>query len=268
MSTLGKIINEHIEWRGQILLLAKADIIKTYSGAALGWAWAIVKPVMTILVFWWAFTYGLRSSASVNGYAFALWMIPGFMAWFYMSDMLNKGAAAVRKYKFLVTKMKFPVSTIPTFTAIANIVIHVFLMVIVCIIFVLTGHFPDIYWLQTFFYMALMLLFWTGWALFASMLGAMSKDFINLVKSIGTVIFWTSGIMWDVNTIDIPWLQNVLYFNPVTYLATGYRNCFIYKVWFWEEPQQLVIFIAMTIVMLALAVWSYKKLIKEIPDVL
>ena len=210
MSTLGKIINEHIEWRGQILLLAKADIIKTYSGAALGWAWAIVKPVMTILVFWWAFTYGLRSSASVNGYAFALWMIPGFMAWFYMSDMLNKGAAAVRKYKFLVTKMKFPVSTIPTFTAIANIVIHVFLMVIVCIIFVLTGHFPDLYWLQTFFYMALMLLFWTGWALFASMLGAMSKDFINLVKSIGTVIFWTSGIMWDVNTIDIPWLQNVL----------------------------------------------------------
>ena len=116
--------------------------------------------------------------------------------------------------------------------------------------------------------MALMLIFWTAWGLFSSMLGAMSKDFINLVKSLSTPLFWMSGIMWDVNSIDIPWLQTVLYFNPVTYLATGYRNCFIYKVWFWEEPQQLVIFLAMMIVMIALAVWSYKKLIKEIPDVL
>lgn len=268
MSTIRKIIDEHVEWRGQVLLLAKADIIKTYSGAALGWAWAIVKPVMTITVFWWAFTYGLRGGGAVNGFPFALWMIPGFMAWFYMSDMLQQGAQAIRKYRFLVTKMKFPVSTIPTFTAIAKLAIHLCLMVIVCMIFVITGHMPDLYWLQVFFYMALMLIFWTSWGLFASMLGAMSHDFINLIKALGTPIFWMSGIMWDVNNIDIPWLQQALYFNPVTYLATGYRNCFIYKVWFWEEPQQLVIFIAMTIVMIAAALWAYKKLIREIPDVL
>ena len=38
MSTIRTIINEHIEWRGQILKLAKSDLSKTYSGAALGWA--------------------------------------------------------------------------------------------------------------------------------------------------------------------------------------------------------------------------------------
>ena len=268
MGTLKYIVREHLDWRSQILLLAKADIIKTYSGAALGWAWALIKPVMTIAVFYFAFTYGLRAGGGVNGYGFALWMIPGFMAWFYMSDMLQQGANAVRKYKYLVTKMKFPVSTIPTFTALAKLAIHICLMIIVCLIFMATGHMPDIYWLQTFFYMLMMLIFWTAWGLFASMLGAMSRDFINLVKSLGTPIFWLSGIMWDVNTIGIPWLQNLLYFNPVTYLATGYRNCFIYKVWFWEEPLQLVIFLGLTIVMIGMAIWSYNKLIKEIPDVL
>ncbi|MDO4394002.1 MAG: ABC transporter permease [Bacillota bacterium] len=268
MNTFKHILKEHSEWRSQILLLAKADIIKTYSGAALGWAWALIKPVMTITVFWFAFTYGIRQGDSVNGYGFALWMIPGFMAWFYMSDMLQQGANAVRKYKYLVTKMKFPVSTIPTFTALAKLTIHICLMLIVCVIFVATGHMPDLYWIQTFFYMLMMLIFWTSWGLFASMLGAMSKDFINLVKSLGTPIFWLSGIMWDVNRIDIVWLQKLLYFNPVTYLATGYRNCFIYKVWFWEEPLQLVIFLGMMIIMIVLAMWSYNKLIKEIPDVL
>ena len=257
-----------MEWRGQIFLLAKADIIKTYSGAALGWIWAIVKPVITIFVFWFAFTYGIRAGGNINGYSFVLWMIPGFVAWFYMSDMLSQGAGAIRKYRYLVTKMKFPVSTIPTFVSIATLAVHVGLMVVVCLIFIVTGHFPDVYWIQILFYMFLMFLFWDAWALFASMLGAMSKDFVNLVKSLKTALFWFSGIMWDVNTIGIPWLKTVLYFNPITYIATGYRNCFIYKTWFWEEPLQLAIYIGMLVIMIILAVWSYKRLIKEIPDVL
>ena len=141
-------------------------------------------------------------------------------------------------------------------------------LVIVVLIFVCTGHFPDLYWRQIFFYMFLMVVFWIAWGLFASMLSAMSNDFLNLVKSISTAIFWLSGIMWDVNKIHIPWLQHLLYFNPVTYIATGYRNCFIYKVWFWEEARQLGIFIFLLLIMIILAIWAYRKLIKEIPDVL
>ena len=269
MSTLRDIILDHIAWRSQILKLAKSDIIKTYSGAALGWAWALVKPLITISVFWFAFTYGIRGgSGAVNGYPFALWMIPGFVAWFFMSDMLTQGANSIRKYSFLVTKMKFPIATIPTFVGISKLAVHICLMIITCLIFIVSGHFPDIYWLQVFVYMLFMLLFWVSWGLFSAMLAAMSKDFLNLVKSISTAIFWLSGIMWDVNTIGIPALQKILYFNPVTYIATGYRNCFIYKKWFWEEPLQLEIFIGMYIVMVILAVWSYNKLKKDIPDVL
>lgn len=269
LKTLRQVLTEHKRWRRQIFLLARADIVKTYSGAALGWAWALVKPVITISVFWFAFTYGLRGAAqAVNGFPFALWMIPGFIAWFYMSDMLTQGANGIRKYRYLVTKMKFPVSTIPTFISLSKLAIHICLMGIVALIFIMTGNMPNIYWIQLPVYMLLMFLFWTSWGLFASMLGAMSRDFINLIKSISTAVFWLSGIMWDVNTIGIPTLQKVLYFNPVTYLVTGYRNCFIYHKWFWEEGPQLGIFLGMLVVMMILALWSYKKLIREIPDVL
>ncbi len=268
MSTIREIWQEHVEWRGQILKLAKADIIKTYSGAALGWAWALIKPTLTIAVFWFAFTYGLRGGGPVSGYPFILWMIPGFTAWFFMGDMLNGGANAIRRYRYLVTKMKFPVSTIPTFVTLATLAIHIALLIIVMLIFVATGHYPDIYWLQIPIYMFFMTIFFVFWALFASMLGAMSRDFLNLVKSIKQPIFWMSGILWDVNKINIPWMQKVLYFNPITYIATGYRNCFIYKVWFWEEPLQLSIFILLFIITVLMALWAYKKLIREIPDVL
>lgn len=268
MNTIKTIIKEHIEWRSQIFKLAKADIIKTYSGAALGWAWAIVKPTVTILVFWFAFSIGLRGGGDKAGYPFILWMMSGMVAWFYMSDMITQGAGAIRKYKYLVTKMKFPVSTIPTFVGLANFSIHLCLLVIVMIIYMMFGYYPDAYFLQLPLYMLFMIMISIEWGLFSSMLSAMSSDFLNLVKSFTTAIFWMSGIMWDANTIHIRWLRILLYFNPVTYITNGYRNVFIYKTWLWNEPLQLALFAIVFVLMTLAAIWSYKKLIKEIPDVL
>ncbi len=63
---LGNILKEHKTYRQQILKLAKADLVKTYRGAALGWSWAIIKPAVTIFVYWFAFAIGLRAGKDVN----------------------------------------------------------------------------------------------------------------------------------------------------------------------------------------------------------
>ena len=56
--------------------------------------------------------------------------------------------------------------------------------------------------------------------------------------------------------------------NPVTYLIGGFRNCFINKIWFWQQPKRLLYFVIVTIILLILALWEYRKVRKEIPDVL
>lgn len=268
MKQLIQIIKEHIQYRQQILKLAKADLVKTYRGAALGWSWAIIKPTVTIFVYWFAFAIGLRASNTVSGYPFFLWLIVGLIPWFYMSDMLTQGTESLRRYSYLVTKMKFPISTIPTFVSISKIIVHIILMVLVVIIFAIFGYPPDVYMLQAFFYMILMFAFFTVWALFSSLIAAMSKDFLNLVKSFITAFFWLSGILWDANTITIPWLRRFLMLNPITFLANGYRNCFIEHTWFWEQPKRLIYFAISFTIMLLLAMWAYKKLRKEVADVL
>ena len=65
MKTLWKIIISHIQYRKQILQLAKTDLIKTYRGALLSWGWAILKPAITIAVYYFAFTVGLRTGKPV-----------------------------------------------------------------------------------------------------------------------------------------------------------------------------------------------------------
>ena len=265
---IGEIIKDHVAYMQQIFKLAKADLVKTYRGAALGWSWAIIKPAVTIFVYWFAFSIGLRMGGDVDGYPYFLWLISGLLPWFYMSEMITSGTDTIRKYSYLVTKMKFPVSTIPTFVSISKFIVHLLLVVIVILIFIFMGYPPDIYIVQLPFYMLCMFIFFTIWSLFSSLLASMSKDFGNLVKSMVTAVFWLSGILWNPETIAIPWLKKLLMLNPVTFITTGFRNCFIDHVWFFEQPKRLLYFVIITAIMLGIAIWTYKRLRKEIPDVL
>lgn len=268
MKTLLKIIKEHTSYKNQILKLARADLVKTYRGAALGWSWAVIKPAVTIFVYWFTFTVGLRAGKPVNGFPYFLWLIAGVIPWTYMSEMLIAGTDCIRRYSYLVTKMKFPVATIPTFVNISKFLIHAILIVIMIIIFIGFGFTPDIYLVQLPIYMLLTFAFFNVWGLFSSLLAVVSKDYSNLVKSFVSPLFWLSGIMWKVDTIKSATLRKILNLNPITFLVDGYRNCFINKVWFWEHPMRLLGFGIVLLILLILSVRVYKRLRKDIPDIL
>ena len=268
LETIKRIIGEHKLYKNQMFLLAKSHLLKTYRGAALGWAWAVIKPSVTLFVFWFAFTIGLRHGKPIAGYPYFLWLVAGFLPWFYMRDLITGGASCIRKYKHLVTKMKFPISIIPTFFNIANLYTHFALLAISIILFICFGFMPDKYLLQVPVYMLMMFMFFTVWALLAGLLSCISKDFQNLVVAFSSAIFWLSGIIYNVEDIQTGWIRVLLKFNPVTVISSGYRDSFIYKRWFWEDKVSLACFSVTFIVFTILALKSYKDLREEIPDVL
>ena len=150
----------------------------------------------------------------------------------------------------------------------ANLVVHFGLMLVLLGIYIAFGYMPTVYWMQLPLYMLLMFLFFTVWGLFAGVLSSISKDFLNLVKSLVQALFWLSGILYDANSINVGWIRSILLFNPVTLIVNGYRNSLIKQVWFFEDPTELRNFAIVFVIMLVLALWAYKKLKKDIPDVL
>ncbi len=262
-------VKEHIENFPQIFKLSIADLKKTYTGAALGWAWAIIKPIVNIFVYWFAIAVGLRQGGDVNGYPYILWLICGIIPWFFMSDAITGGTECIRKYSYLVTKMKYPVSTIPTHTNLSKMFIHIIITLVVIMIFWFSGYPPTVYLLQLPLYTIFMFFFFNAWALFAGLVSAMSRDFSNLVKSFNVAVFWLSGILWNIeNVADSPVLYGLMMMNPVTFLCYGYRNCFVNHTWFFEKPTSLWYFLGWYVFMVVLSLWAHKKLRKEIPDVL
>ena len=268
MSIVSEIFHEHVDYSEQIFKMAKTDLVRTYRASALGWLWAIIKPVVTIFIYWFAMSIGLRSGKPHGDYPYFFWLVSGLVPWFYMSDMLNRGTDCMRKYRYLITKIHYPVSTIPTFVSTSNMFVQFILLTVVYIIFCVGGFFPGLFTLQIFFYLILDFLFFTAWSLFAAPIAALSQDFANLVKSFVFALLWVSGIFYDVDSLHTKWIVWILRANPITYLASGFRESFLRQDWFWEHPLRLGVILAELIIMFLLSWWSYKKLRKEMPDVL
>lgn len=61
--TIVTIVRDHIDYRKQIFKLAGSDLRRTYRASALGWSWAIIKPLVTIFVYWFAFAIACAAAA-------------------------------------------------------------------------------------------------------------------------------------------------------------------------------------------------------------
>ena len=268
------ILREHKHRGKQIFILAKAEIVKTYKGSLLGSAWAIIKPVLTLFIYWFAFVIGLRAGKAIHHVPFFEFMLPGFVAWFFMNDAILGGSRCIRRNSQYVRKMSFPVSTIMTFSTLSDLFIHLILTALMYVYLVIAGYAPSVYNIQFFLFCPLMFLFFLFLSWSTATMSAFSRDFQNLIFSLMTAFFWLSGIIWDSYTISSKLIRKILLFNPITYCANGYRKAFIYNVWFWQDPsgkfvlEETIIFLIELVVVALLGVFNYNRLRKRLPDVL
>lgn len=268
---LGTVLKENWQWRNQIGRLAVFELVKKSRGAVLSWAWFFVRPAIYLFCFWFALEIGLRAARSTgldSGVPYIIWLASGLIPWFFMQDMITSGSDVLKHFSYLVTKVKFPISAIPTIHATASFIIHIMLVVCLFIMFAISGVPWDIHLIQVPIIMIIMFIFWDAFSMLVSHLAAFSKDMSNLMRALSTPLFWLSGIIFDLSAIKIDWIQSIMNFNPVTTYATVMRDAFCYKTWFWEDPGLTFGFAVVFIVTVVLALFVYSKLNKEVADVL
>jgi len=263
-----KIIAEHAGFARQIWRLSWSDLRKSHRGAILGWSWVIIQPLIMLGFYWFIIAIGFRSD-SIRGksYEYLPWLISGLCAWFFVSDMINAGVGAFRRYKFLIVKTRFPVATIPTIVTISNLIVHGILLAI-CLAYLYVNGYIAAQWIQLPIYTLLATAFMWCWAVFAAPIGAISKDFSQLVKSLMRVLVWVSGILWSIGNVHVHWLREIMELNPIYFIAEGYRKSLIYHEWFFKDLHGLILFTAELLVLATAAVITYKRLRKELVDIL
>ena len=273
LSALGTILKDNWEWRKQISRLSLFELKKKSRGAVLSWAWFFIKPAMYIFCFWFALEVGLRVGRTMGEGAppYLLWLCAGLIPWFFMQDMLSPGSDVLHRYKYLVNKVKFPLSGISTLFTLATLFVNVVLFIILFCIYAAYGMPFDIYLLQVPILLILMAVFWDMFSIFSSQLSGMSKDFGQLISALKQPFFWLSGIIFNMSIIaqtSIGWVADLMVLNPVTFFAYAFRDAFCEKVWFWEDPMFIGGFAIVFAITFFLMLFTYKNLNEEVADVL
>ena len=117
------IMREHWQNRGMLWNLSKNDFKARYATSFLGVAWAYVQPLCTLLVFWFVFQVGLRS-ADIGGIPFIVWYAPAYLIWTFFQDAVANMTNCIKDYNYLVRKVHFKISLIPTVKLIPGIFVH------------------------------------------------------------------------------------------------------------------------------------------------
>ncbi len=248
--------------------MAQVTLTKRYSGSALGSAWSVVKPIIFVFAYWFAMTIGIRASRPINGIPYILWLVPGIIPWFYISDAMTVGGSAIRSNSHFVTKMVYPVATLPVSEVLSLYFVHLVMMSLTVAVFVVSGYGLNIYFLQLPYYLLCGLVFTTVMAVLLSALTAMSQDVKEAVRSTMTLLFWLSPVLWSADKITSPVIRTIVLMNPIAYITAGYRNTFVNQRWFFEDLQYSIYFWALMTVMALLASYVFTKLEPEFADVL
>lgn len=266
--TLVDIVGDNYRWGKQIFRLAKFELVKKSRGAVLSWAWFFIKPAVYIFCFWFALEIGLRAGGVAEGAPpYILWLCAGLIPWFFMQEILGAGIDVFHRYPYLVSKIKFPLSGISTVYTMAMLFVQLMLQAGLLVIYFACGQGPDIHLLQIPLLLLMLFFFWDIFSMLCSQLSAMSKDFFNMMKALSTPFFWLSGVIFNVENIQIDWLRTTLDFNPITFFARAFRAAYYDKVWFWEDTSALIGFCVVFLVTLVCMLLIYKKLHKEVADV-
>lgn len=260
------LAKELIQNRTMILRLGKNDFKTRFAGSYLGIIWAFIQPVVTVLVYWFVFQVGFRSSP-VGDFPFVLWLTTGMVPWFFFSEAWNSGTNSLIDYTYLVKKVVFNISTIPVVKIVSALFVHVFFVVFTMFLYILYGYNPDIYWVQVVYYSFCLLVMVTALAYLCSAIMVFFRDLSQVISVVLQVGIWLSCIMWSVDMLPerVRW---VMYFNPIYYIVSGYRSALITKEWFWEMPYQTLGFWAFIVILMSVGVNIFNKLRVHFADVL
>ena len=254
--------------RKLVLSLAKNDFKTKYAGSYLGIVWAFIQPIVTILVYWFVFSVGLKAG-TVSDYPVVLYLVSGIVPWFFFQDALNGGTNALIEYNYLVKKVVFKISILPIVKIISALFVHVFFVAFALILCACYGYTPSLYTLQIIYYSVCTFLFVLGLVYATSAIVIFFRDLTQIISIFLQVGVWLTPIMWDINMLSShPWLIKLFKLNPMYYVVTGYRDSMLGHIGIWNHASWTIYFWVVTILLFGLGSVIFKRLKPHFADVL
>jgi lipopolysaccharide transport system permease protein len=257
-------------YRGLFYFLAWRDILVRYKQTAIGIAWSVLRPLLTIFVM--AFIGWLFNSNVPSGVPRILLVTAATLPWQFFASAFSEASNSLVVNSNLLTKVYFPRLIVPASTVIVCLIDFLISFVILVGMMFYYKFLPgiNIIFLPLFLLLALLTAMGTG--LYIAALNVKYRDFRYVIPFIVQFGLYVSPIAFSssdiYNSAKIPQTVKYIYsLNPMVSVIDGFRWCILGEaspIYF----NGFFISILISILFLFIGILYFRKMEKSFADVI
>ncbi|MBS1250396.1 MAG: Teichoic acid translocation permease protein TagG [Chloroflexi bacterium] len=253
-------------WRYRELMffLTWRDIKVRYKQTLLGAAWAVIRPLVTMVVF--TLIFGRVAKLDSEGVPYQLFSFTALLPWQLFSKALGDTSKSMVSNRNMITKIYFPRLVIPFSSVISGLVDFGIAFVILLGMMVYYGVKPTsaIWTLPLFLMLALLTALGVG--LWFSALNVQFRDVGYIIPFLTQVWLYATPVAYSSQIVSPQW-QIIYALNPMAGVVQGFRWALLGTELGADASTTLSVSILISIVILVSGLFYFRRMERTFADV-
>jgi len=249
-------------YRELLWVLTLRDIKVRYKQTVLGFAWAVIQPVMLMVVF--SIFFGRLAKMPSDGYPYPVFVYAALLPWMFFSNAISSSAGSLIGSQHLVSKVYFPRLIIPLASVGSGLVDFVIAAgVLLVLMFVY-----EVAWSVNLLaapILALAVIFTAlGVGTLLSALTVAYRDFRYVVSFLVQFWMFATPVVYPASIVPEKW-HWLINLNPMAGLIDGFRSAFLAKPF---DMGAIGLSFSISVVIFLLGVGYFEKVERRFADII
>jgi lipopolysaccharide transport system permease protein len=211
-------------YRELLYVLTMRDIKVRYKQTVLGFAWAIIQPLMMMVVF--SVFFGRLAQMPSDGFPYPIFVYAALLPWTFFANSITSSANSLVGSANLVSKVYFPRLIIPLSSVGSGLVDFAIASGILLLLMIYYG----VGWTSNLFLVPILVIAAAFTALgvgtFLAALNVAYRDFRYVVPFLVQFWMFATPVVYPASLVPREW-QWALYLNPMAGVIEGFRSAFL-----------------------------------------
>jgi lipopolysaccharide transport system permease protein len=186
-------------YRDLFFFLVWRDVRVLYKQTVMGFGWAIIRPLSSMLIF--TIVFGRLAGMPSDGAPYALFTFVALVPWTYFSAAMTNSVGSLIASTDMLTKVYFPRLIIPATPVVAGLVDFIIAMVMLAVMMAVYGVVPTASIVFLPLLVAIMMLTAGGVGMWLSALAVQYRDVKHALQFLAQLMMYAAPVVWPVSLI-------------------------------------------------------------------
>lgn len=213
------------KYRELFYILSWRDIKVKYKQTVLGILWAVLRPLLTMLIF--TFIFGNVAKMSLHSSVpYAIIVFAGVLPWQFFSNAVSESSSSLIGNTNLITKVYFPRLIIPASSIITSFIDFFISLILLVVMFIIFDYKPPIQIILLPVFCILLFIVSFGPGVYLTAMNVKYRDFRYIIPFIVQFGLFISPVGFISGQVPEKW-QFIYSLNPMASIIDVFRWCIV-----------------------------------------